>query len=452
MAAEDNENSGFLVFLETSGNQAYLFATNKLKENVGASQLTYLAGAEWAKQAAEQCGAKCIIKTSGKALLVAPTREVGMEIVAQVTRTALREAPGLQVSGAVVDLSCGQSSALALAHEQFARNHEAMGAQRFPVLPWSEPCATLGRPAAGRAKEGGDEQPCFSAEALAKRAAAPAWSTRIRELFKEKGGKAGADRLFPETDIDTLQRRFEGSQWLGVVFSDGNGLGQIFIDLERHLKTLRERGESMGDLRKTTSDFSKELECATEEAFYAACDHIHRIGASVERRRHGRAAGNDYRIPVIPLVLGGDDMTVLVQGEYALPFARRFLEAFERATADAGRCPTLTRVAEVALGAPWLSACAGVALVKHHFPFHLAHALAESLLRSAKLVKQKVRPAGGQQAPFPVSALDFHLMLDPSHTDLGTIRAERLTLRRPLCRHAAREARRGRARRPTLDR
>jgi hypothetical protein len=96
-----------LVFLETSGNQAYLFGTNKLKENIGASQLTYLAGAEWAPQAASAVGGSCVLATSGKAIFCVPGREEGAELVRRVTLRALREAPGLSVAGAVVDLTQG---------------------------------------------------------------------------------------------------------------------------------------------------------------------------------------------------------------------------------------------------------------------------------------------------------------------------------------------------------
>ncbi len=425
-AASNGDEYQVLVLIETSGNQHYLYKTNNLRENVGASQLTRTVG-EWVRELApDQKGV--ILATSGKALVRVKEAGLGKRLIADVTRRALKEAPGMQVSGAMVSLGTDAADAIDRVHKRFNRNRETMGSTRVPVLPWAQPCATSGSPAAGFGRKGDKTLP-FSAESIAKQRAAPSWSRYIKERLNFHGRVPGAQQFFIAHDIGRLQRFVDETQWLGVVHADGNGLGQIFLDLGTHLANLSRTGASTTTVFETISLISHELQAATENAFFSACEHIHWLGASkaYQSKFRGRASKRIY-IPVIPLVLAGDDLTVLVEGEYALPFAKTFLRAFEDETA---KCPTIARIAEVALGAPRLSAAAGVALVKHHFPFHLAYSLAEELLKSAKQVKREVPSSvrdGDTPAPFPASALDFHVLFDASYTDLYAIRAHRMTV------------------------
>jgi hypothetical protein len=74
--------------------------------------------------------------------------------------------------------------------------------------------------------------------------------------------------------------------------------------------------------------------------------------------------------------------------------------------------------------------CAGVAIVKPHYPFHQAYELAEQLLRSAKQVKKKVRHrVRGEEVSLPCSALDFHVLYDSSGVKLDEIR-QKLTVKK----------------------
>ena len=73
------------------------------------------------------------------------------------------------------------------------------------------------------------------------------------------------------------------------------------------------------------------------------------------------------------------------------------------------------------MGAKRLSACAGIAIIKPHFPFYNAYNLAEELMKSAKTIKKKLQRKKAK-TPWPSSALDFHVLYDASASELDFIR------------------------------
>jgi hypothetical protein len=82
-------------------------------------------------------------------------------------------------------------------------------------------------------------------------------------------------------------------------------------------------------------------------------------------------------IPVLPLILGGDDLTIICDGQYAIKFTEDFLTRFVEET----KKPEIQHIFPKGIE---LGICAGIAIIKPHYPFHQAYHLAEQLLLSAK--------------------------------------------------------------------
>lgn len=392
----------YLVLLHTSGNQRYIFATNKRRENVGASDLVTRVGTTWVDEALPQgVPVQVLTRTSGKALLLLDSdREVAMELVFKVTRRALEEAPGLDVAGVVRRVE-GESLAEAsqAIHREFqaARSARPGPEGRFPQLPFLERCTSSGLPAAGRKEIGSTWEP-RSAPAMAKLDGAEGGFDRIARVLglTRKKLVAVAEYLEGGDGTGELQR---GAGWVGVIHADGNGLGSIFRTLGG--------GLSDADFAEQTRKFSEAIEKCTLWAFQAA----------IKLTWPGE---EDPRL--LPLVLGGDDVTALCDGPHALDFTINYLRSFEAFASTNHAEPAQQEAAAVILqvaNGP-VTACAGVAIVKPHFPFSEAHQLAIDLASSAKMVKQRIRRGDGSSVP--CSAIDFHVLYDASAADCERIR------------------------------
>jgi hypothetical protein len=342
-----------------------------------------------------------IIAASGKALLLVPDHDTGQKIITAVTRKTLLEAPGLEIHGAISEGFAFDTAPLYSSVAEVHRRHEELRGcvpsqqLRFLRLPIVTECATSGLPAAEYDKHSPETRKERSAVSLAKRRAAEAGWSRLRSI---------ALPIELARSVEDLER-LEEVDWLAVIHADGNGLGQLFLDFHNHLEQPDNRLYA-----DTLRDFSKALDDCTKAAFRYALQQIAPLWHR-QRSREGRV----IFLPLVPLVLGGDDLTVICSGRLAVPFTVAFLQEFERQTARG-------IVGKVAAGPSRsgpgrLSACAGVAIIKPHFPFYAAYALAEDLLKRAKMVKRKL-------PGLPCSAFDFHVLYDASGPELNRIRGQ----------------------------
>jgi hypothetical protein len=429
----------YLVLIETSGNQNFIFATNKLKENIGASELTYQAGTKWILAAvvapndtqllgvwtdskrlrkllrdpetnppveSQQKPVEILTAASGKALLLTKDKETAQTIISEVTKKALIDAPGLDISGVYVKIeNWDEINSLAAAIKEVHKKLEKEKVRlpspqnRFLRLPIIASCAVSGSPASQLeelSKEQKKNNPTKKPRPISK----------ISAVKQDKAKEAKRrltnldERL--QSQIDRLLRDEESTEekrsWLAVVHADGNGLGQIFMNFEDYIGADKTTRNYINKYR----EFSLALDECTEAAFKKALDVLPKEESSQK---------NDFA-PIVPLIIGGDDLTVVCDGKYALEFTKVFLQKFEKQTKTKFK----------AFGINCLSACAGVAIVKRHFPFSVAYHLAEQLIKSAKEVKQKVTKLGDKNTPFPCSAIDFHILYDTSGIDLNDLR------------------------------
>lgn len=385
------------VVVETGANQAFIFASNKQAVNVGASQLIWQVGHTWVDDAVSDLRGDVgghriepIVKASGKALLLVDSPDTGRAFIRAITRRALREAPGLDVWGVVDPTPVGDAGvgpSLARAHRLQAawRGRRPSSQLRFPTVPFVQPCHYSGLPATDI--ENTDDRHGRAAIIASAWAARDAGRTRMAGLL----GTRNVVRP------DHLNDGISHAGWVAVMHADGNGIGDVF----RNLDKFYAGDEFLERLRS----FSEALDRVTEAA----------LGAAVE-------GYPDYEDWLLPLVVGGDDVTVMMDARIAFDVTVSFIEEFARRTAEdeviAGVVERM-QADDNAVRRRGLTACAGIAYVKPHYAFSESYQLAEELCASAKRVKEAAPGCG---------ALDFQVLHDTFGRDLNQVRENLVVL------------------------
>ena len=495
-----------LVMLETNGNQRFIFSSPRLRDSVGASSLlTKLeqwtahellatgAAAAWCTARGlpddrEPHESQWVSQSSGKVIFLVDTPQQAKDVIGAVTRTALAEAPGMDVSGVFISLPTPSDpqpgsvyvteSALKEIHAEAARYalQRPPAEARFAQLPFlaraKDSSLPASPPLATRDEAKDDRQDALSLTSRVRRYRAyqarldllktgvnrspdlsdkqallirdpTMLAKKLHQVFVEGIEPVGDEgRPSPEESIargakefgpleraiqtnpdasstaspDTDSGDYTFLSKVAVIHIDGNGVGGIMKDLNDSKDRVApaEFQEEIGcdrddpdALRRFLLAVNERLQNAVEHAFAAAWTRIDELS-----HRDDKRAGREHAaIPVVPVILGGDDVTVITSGDYALPFAAAYLRYYEEATRSDPILRYLTPPEGQDTGP--MTAAAGVAIVKRNFPFHIAYELAEKLVDRAKKVGKTTQP--------PCSTLDYHVLFDTTVLDASEI-------------------------------
>ncbi len=229
--------------------------------------------------------------------------------------------------------------------------------------------------------------------------------SRDSSYFKNRLLAAHPDYIFP-SEFDELGQ-VEGENFIAIVHIDGNNMGQT---IEKILQNQSDYRAAITAMRSVSNAISTAYETVMRQVIERLIT-IHNTSKLRDILTiQYDAESHKLFLPIRPLILNGDDVTFACHGKMGIPLAEEFLKLISQYTLPI----------ETAGGDNRLSACAGVSIIKSHFPFHRAYQLAEELCASAKR-KAKII-AQNSEAGHVGQWMDFHIVFSGVTTSLDHLR------------------------------
>ena len=410
----------------TASLQRYIFQSNRLKENIGASYLVKYWLEEGLLEAIRQTShtidtttwdsykanppmsppekpvdttkdVNLIYIGGGNAALLCKNQEIAKDAVKAWSRELLKKAPGLRVAVGYADVK----NSLAEAYRGVLDNDLTSCEEALPFgsplygLPVVRTCTTTGLPANVSSKVENNEEEWISQAAASKRNQVgskdnPGDAQKdIRQEFKSvlKEGQHFA------IELDKLGGR-KGESHIAVVHADGNGMGKHLTDVVNH------EGDDDADFLHHIRAFSASVSRLSKNVLKETLQYLQ---DALPFLKDNLSLEDEKIFPLRPIVYGGDDLTFVCDGRLGLDLAAFYLQEFSKGTIKV--CGEDKPV----------DACAGVAIVPTKFPFARAYHFAEELCGLTKSYLREKNLTG--------SWLDFQIIQEGATRPIPALRA-----------------------------
>ncbi|MBN1664025.1 MAG: hypothetical protein JW943_10535 [Deltaproteobacteria bacterium] len=395
--------AGFLYSFAAKDIQNYILKSDKLAEMVGASELIDNLCREggFLQKTIDDLGIaeekyEIITKAAGWAKIKFENEADAATLYKYWPLAVSFYAPGLHIVQSLIAINGALSSAINESEKQLIYARNTLDVDMPEAGPLIDRNQRTGLAATGR--QAGD---AIDKESKRKR------DIKANALIKRITGIEN-DANWP-TDLDHIAG--EERKYIAIIHADGNSLGKTLISIQDYLNENQN-----ADAADVFRGFSNAIEEATLEAVRVAYETV--ILTDFEDRKTQYKAAR-------PIILGGDDLTIITRADLAFDFTEVFLCKFEE-TSKAALQKFLGKFKKLDLP-KILTACAGIAFVKKAYPFSRAYELSESLCKDAKKIA-KAKQSEGKDHHIP-SCFSFCKISTSIAGDYQTIKEKELTSR-----------------------
>ena len=388
----------YLYGASVQGIQGFIFATNRLKEIVGASDIVEEIATRFFPKLLKELGIennewKAIVMAAGNVRILFEDRGSAQRLFEVAPKKIMQKAYGITLSQSIVQVP---DTLDRLVIDRLEENLRSARNRQYPSLDRSLNAMYLvprtALPAIQKEKVDGEENLMDRATFQKTKASRSGKASLLEKLHVPK------DQW--EKYPNDMSQMANNKGKIAVIHADGNGLGMVLQKIGERLEAHPEKTEEV------FREFSLKLDEATSNA--------------AERALKETFSAEGDTIRFRPVILGGDDLTVICDADRAHDFIGKFLGYFEEETRDKiGKLGRHYGIESIGEG---LTACAGMTYCNEKFPFHYAVSLAEELCGVAKRESKNIDPDR------PPSSLMFHNVQSSLVDGFDGLRRRELTL------------------------
>lgn len=380
------------TILEVSQKQNYIFASNKLKDNiVNSAVIAYVLGADYIKEVLQDTSyseAKNMVYSGGgHTILVFDDEDTAREMVSILTQKIYCEFDGLMVfaKSELFDENTPIQECLKRLTESLERKKSVRLASFH------------------QGSYGIEKVDANTLDVIAENSVSETKKKVERLEYDSTAKKYVPAGYRPAYQFEDLGGAKNDSNFIAVVHIDGNGMGKRVEELYEIIG-----GKSWEDTKKELKKFSDGIDNDFKKAYKEMTEEV---------ARNLQEAGLDQKLslrdnyfPVRRVITAGDDICFVAEGRIGMECARIFIEKLGKKENEVDK--------------KHYSACAGVAIVHQKYPFYRAYELAEMLCSNAKKYGAKISPADNGRS---VSAIDWHIEFGELKDSLKEIRQTYVT-------------------------